>query len=288
MGRFRVNRKLGTLKNPSGVTFSSRFAYIHHGGDAHVSLIQLSGLAKPGPPPVADVPVGAEPPETVPGIPGVSLVAVTPEDGGAMIGNPADRVVYLYREAGMLAPSNSFKTYTAAPLGLFIYDHSLIERMHGGEYTSTVHLERGGVYDVYFLLSSPRVAVCFEMQVEGSPWEKQVEMQDSWVLKNLTDEKDLEPGRPAKIRFRLKKEKSEKPAPALKDVRVLGMHFYGGWQTRKWAKAVGDGIFETEMVCPKNGEYRILVSSPTLGIKFGNLRHSYVVRGEKALTKRVR
>jgi DNA-binding beta-propeller fold protein YncE len=276
-----VSRKLSTLKRPDDVIFSKNFAYIHHAGSNHVSIVQLSALSLNDPPPVADIPMGAKTPDAVPGLEGVSLIDIIPDESGALIANPADQSIYLYRESGMLAPSNSFKTYTAAPLGLFIYDHSLVERRAVGEYFSTATLERGGTYDVYFLLSNPLVATCFEMEVKGTPWEENFKAEN-FVMESLTRDEDIELGKATRLRFRLTRGAGSKPVDSLSDLRVLGVHFFGGWQVRKWAKPVGDGVYEVEMTFPHAGKYHLMVQSHSLGVRFGNLRHTFKVGDVKS------
>lgn len=276
-----VSRKLNTLKQPDDVGFSKNFAYLHHAGSNHMSIIQLSALTLNSPPPVADIPMGAKAPGEGPGLKGVSLMDVIPDEGGMLIANPADLSIYLYREGGMLAPSNSFKTYTAAPLGLFIYDHSLVERHKPGEYASTVTPEQGGAYDVFFLLSNPTVSLCFEMEVKGTPFEQKF-MEEKFVLENLTENGGLVPGAPSRLRFRLTRGEPPKPIGPLKDLRVLTVYFFGGWQTRAWAKPVGDGIFEVEVKFPRPGKYHLMVQSGSLGVRFGSLQHTYEVGAASA------
>lgn len=271
-----VSRKLNTLKSPDDVVFSKSFAYIHHAESNHVSIVQLSALSLNKPPPVADIPMGAKAPGEVPGLQGVSMIGITPDESGALIANPADQSIYVYQESGMLAPSNSFKTYTSAPLGLFIYDHSLVERHGAGEYASTVTLESGGVYDVYFLLSSPLVATCFEMKVKGTPWEEKFK-RENFAMESLTQDEELAPGKAARLRFRLTRGEAGQPVEGLSDIRVLGVSFFGGWQTRLWAHPVGDGVYEVEMTFPRAGKYHLMVQSHSLGVKFGSLRHTYKV-----------
>jgi len=279
--KHNISYKVSTFEEPDDVVFSKAFAYIHHAADIKVSIIQLSALTKPDPPPIADIPISMELPKKIPGIPGVSLIDITPDEAGALIANPADKTVYLYMESGMLSVSNSFKTFTAAPLGLFIYDHSLVEDQVAGEYASSLRLERGGTYDVYFLLSNPLVSACFELVVAGAPWEEKAS-QVKLEIDSLTRDEDLSYGRGSKIRFRLQNSKDKVPVRDLEDLQVLGMNHSGSWQVRKWAKSVGDGVFEVEMVFPKKGKYRVLVASQTLGIKFGRLKHNYVVSGNPA------
>ncbi len=279
----KIAHVITTLQKPDQIQFSPNFAYIHHAGNVHVSILQLSALAKAGAPPVADVPIGVELPGKVPGLRGVSLLDITPDEGGALIANPADNTVYLYNESGMLAPSNSFKTYTSPPLGLFIYDHSLIESSTPGEYSTSLQVADGGIYDVYFLLSNPLVSTCFELDVKGKPGVKQVKLRQL-SFDNLVEEATLHSGVLSKIRFRLKDKDTSNTLAEIKDVRVLAMNQFGNWQVRQKAISVGGGIYEVQFQFPKKGPYRLMVESRTLGIEFGLVGHTYRIAADQGAT----
>jgi len=272
----KIVHVITTLEKPDHIQFSPNFAYIHHAGNIHVSIIQLSALSKTGAPPVADIPLGVKLPGNVPGLPGVSLMDITPDEGGALIANPADNTIYLYNESGMLAPSNSFKTYTSPPLGLFIYDHSLVESTTSGEYSTSLHISDGGIYDIYFLLSNPLVTTCFEIEVKGKPGVKQVKLRPLSFV-NLIEEATLRPGILSKIRFRLKDKDSSKTISNIPDIRVLALNQLGSWQARQKAVSTGDGIYEVQFIFPIKGRYRLLIESPSLGIEFGLVGHTYKV-----------
>jgi YVTN family beta-propeller protein len=270
----KIVHVITTLEKPDQIQFSPSFAYIHHAGNVHVSILQLSALAKAGAPPVVDIPIGVELPEKTPGLPGVSLLDITPDEGGALIANPADNTVYLYKEGGMMAPSNSFKTYTSPPLGLFIYDHSLIEGSTTGEYSTSLQVSDGGIYDVFFLLSTPLVSTCFEVKIEGKTGIQQAKLRQLSFV-NLIKEETLRSGVLSKIRFHLKDKETSKTLTDIADIRVLAMNQFGSWQVRQKAVSVGDGIYEVQFIFPRKGPYRLMLESPSLGIEFGPVGHTY-------------
>ena len=283
----KIIHVITTLEKPDHIQFSRSFAYIHHAGNVHVSILQLSALAKAGAPPVADIPIGVHLPEEIPGLPGMSLLDITPDEGGALVANPADNTVYLYAEGGMLAPSNSFKTYTSPPLGLFIYDHSLIEGSTPGEYSASIQVTDGGIYDVYFLLSTPLVTTCFELDIKGKPGMQQAKLRQV-SFDNLVEDVALRSGVLSKIRFRLKDKDSSKTLSNISDIRILVMNQFGNWQARQKAVSVGDGIYEVQFIFPKKGPYHIMMESPSLGIEFGPVGHTYrVAESDHEMTEKI-
>lgn len=272
----KIVHVITTLEKPDQIQFSPSFAYIHHAANVHVSILQLSALAKPGAPPVADVPIGVALPEKVPGLPGVSLIDITPDEGGALIANPGDNTVYLYNESGMLAPSNSFKTYTSPPLGLFIYDHSLIESSTPGSYSTSLQVTDGGIYDVYFLLSTPLVTTCFELNIEGKPGVQQAKLRQL-SFDSLVEEATLQSGVLTKIRFRLKDKDTSKTLSDVSDLQILAMNKIGSWQARQKVISMGDGVYQVQFIFPKKGSYRLMIESRSLGIEFGRVGHTYKI-----------
>lgn len=263
----RVAHHFNTWDQPYHVEFSDTFAYIRYKGSPNVSLIQLSALADSKAPPFADVPLGIQGPGKLADELDDSPIAIFPEGGGALVVDPLDKTIYFYMESGMLAPSNSFKTYTAPPLGVFIYDHRLRESATAGLYETTTRFEQGGTYNVYFLLPSPLVATCFELKVEG-PYNKKEKKGPPGMFLSLFKEAEFCTETVSKVRFKLLSTKTRKPMLEVKGVRVFSFLKSGFWQVRKWAKSIGDGIYEAEFVFPKAGKYHVLVEAPGLGIRF--------------------
>ncbi|MFQ5451826.1 MAG: YncE family protein [Nitrospinaceae bacterium] len=272
----RVNHRFTTHDQPDHLIFTPNFAYVWHEGNVHLSMIQLSALASPEAPPVADIPLGSKPPKEGPGLPGVLPMDITPDEGGLLIANAPDREIYFYKESGMLAASNSFKTYTSSPVGIFVYDHTLLEGTVVGEYSTSVHLKNGGIYDVYFLLNNPLVVHCFELEVEG-PRNLAENRKRELLYDNLVEEKLLTPGKVSKIQFRLEDAQSREPIPKIKDLYVLGMKNGGGWNVRQWARHVGNGVYEVQFSFPSEGKYRLLIEARSMGVKFGRLGHTYTI-----------
>ena len=283
----QVVHKFKTWEGPYHIDFSSNFAYLRYKGNPNISLIQLSALKESSSAPFADVQMGTEGPGAFADMAEVSPLAIMPEGGGAMVVNPTDKVVYYYMESGMLAPYNSFKTYTASPLGVAIYDHSLKEEGEPGVYTTSARFPHGGYYDAYFYLPAPQVTACFELFLEGP---SEIEKKEKYPGRFVAQSKKgtYAPRSPEKIRFKLLDSKTSKPIDTVNDVRILGFAPKGFWQSRKWAKSIGNGIYEAEFIFPKEGQYNFLVESPGMGIPFDSksLMTIEVEAHKKAETKK--
>jgi YVTN family beta-propeller protein len=263
----KISHSFNTWEKPYQVEFSDTFAYLRYKENSNISLVQLSALKQSGSPPFANVQMGVEGPGKFADLSDVSSIAIMPEGGGAMVVNPKDKMVYYYMESGMLAPSNSFKTYTDSPLGILIYDHSLQETTTAGTYSTTARFSQGGMYDVYFYLSSPRVTTCFEVKIEGPSNEKQVRKVPGKFISQFKDVMFL-PGAESKVRFKLLGTENSKPINDLKDVRFLSFSKSSSWQVRQWAKPLGDGVYEADFTFPVEGDYHMLVECPSLGMLF--------------------
>ncbi|MDB5904242.1 MAG: hypothetical protein JWM26_3120, partial [Betaproteobacteria bacterium] len=122
----RVVQNAAIGEGPDRVSYTSLLAYVRRRGSEIVMMIPLSQLGGEGRPiGVADFPGGRNPL----GSAGASLAdsIVTAPDGPAvLVANPADRMIYLYRE-GMAAPAGGFSTYGKAPRAVLVVDRGLRE-----------------------------------------------------------------------------------------------------------------------------------------------------------------
>jgi YVTN family beta-propeller protein len=261
----KVKHRIRTGKKPYHLQFSDQFAYVRFKESSKISLLQLSALKQDDTPPFVDVPLGTDAPREFADRARVSPIALLPEGGGVLVSNPSDRTIYYYRETGMKAPSNSFQTYADPPLGLHVYDHSLKEIATTGTYESTTQFKYGGVYDVHFLLPTPRVATCFEMKLEG-PAMVQKNKKALGKFVSLFKDQVFEPNKPSKIRFKLQSETLAKASEKVNKVFVQAFLFKKNWQVYFWAESKGNGVYEAEVTFPYEGEYVFLVESRKLGI----------------------
>ncbi|MCU7809395.1 MAG: hypothetical protein KZQ73_16220, partial [Candidatus Thiodiazotropha sp. (ex Semelilucina semeliformis)] len=199
--------------------------------------------------------------------------------GGAMIANSADRNIYYYME-GMLAPSNTLKTYTAPPLSIWLYDRSLQEQREQGRYATTLNLEKPGVYDVPFYLPSPQMILCFEVEVGGADG---VSGQLSQVrpprMQSLFDDVEHKAGEPVELHFKINSGTSGSPIEGIDDGMLMSFKRRSHWQQRTRVEALGGGVYRAVIRYPSAGEYYLLFRSPSLGVEFGEVEHLKVQIG---------
>ena len=272
-------RELSTGRYPDQLSFSEAFVYVRNRDSADVTLIQLAGLGGDESLPVARIATGLEAPGAARAGAGFGAVAALPEGGGALIANPADRTLYYYME-GMLAPSNTLKTYTAPPLGIRVYDRSLREAAEQGRYATTLSLDQPGIYDVPFYLPTPQMILCFEFQLgtdAGAP--QQVSEARPPHMQGLFGDQEFMAGTPAQIRFRLTRGSTGAPIPEMQDGLVLSFKRGSHWQQRVPVEALGAGRYEAKLQYPTAGEYYLLLKSPSLGVEFGEVEHLKVQVG---------
>jgi hypothetical protein len=191
-----------------------------------------------------------------------------PEGNSMLLANPADRMIYYYAE-GMAAPMGNFQNYKRQPRAVKVVDRSLREESLG-VYATTVRLPKEGVYDVSFLLGSPRVVHCFEAAARPDPDAKQ-EPKAALRVEYLNRERSPRAGENYKIRFRLTDAATGQPKEELKDVRVLFFLTPGVWQKREFAAPVGGGVYELEVNVPRDGLYMVFVESQSQGVGFRQL-----------------
>ena len=163
----------------------------------------------------------------------------------------------------------SFQNYRRKPRAVMVVDRSLRETT-SGVYTTTTKLPKSGIYDVAFLLDSPRVTHCFSAEAKPNPdvpREKQVAIR----IEYLNKDKQLRVGENYKLRFKLVDTTTLKAKSDLKDVRVLTMLSSGIWQKRDFARSVGDGVYELDIKVPQTGVYFVFVESRSQGVSFRQL-----------------
>ena len=265
-----TNRLAYTIKvdqGPDQVAFTDAFAYIRSTGSTEVTMIRLSTLANQ--PDVTKFPGGQNAPADAAVKASVAdIIAPAPEGNSVLVANPADRIIYYYSE-GMAAPMGSFQNYRRKPRGLMVIDRSLRE-VSSGVYTTTTKLPKSGIYDVAFLLDSPRITHCFNAEAKPNPdvpSEKRIALQ----IEYLNKDQQLRVAENYKLRFKVVDSTTLKAKSDLKDVRVLTMLSSGVWQKRDFARAVGNGVYELDLKVPQTGSYFIFVESRSQGVSFRQL-----------------
>ena len=196
------------------------------------------------------------------------IIVPAPEGNSVLVANPADRIIYYYSE-GMAAPMGSFQNYRRKPRAVTVVDRSLRETT-SGVYSTTTKLPKSGVYDVAFLLDSPRVTHCFSAEAKPNPdvpREKKIALRIEYLHKD----QQLRVAENFKLRFKLVDTTTLRAKSDVKDVRVLTMLSSGTWQKRDFARSVGDGVYELDLKVPQRGVYFVFVGSSSQGVSFRQL-----------------
>jgi YVTN family beta-propeller protein len=263
----RLAHTIGVEKGPDQIAFTDTFAYVRSTQSTEVSMIRLSTLSNQ--PDMVKFPGGQNAPADAPGEGSVADVMVpAPEGNSVLVANPADRVIYYYSE-GMAAPMGSFQNYRRNPRAVMVIDRSLRE-VTSGVYSTTTKLPKRGVYDVAFLLDSPRITHCFEAEAKPNP-DVRVEKPVAFRIEYLNKDKQLRVGEDYKLRFKLVETATSKALTDLKDVRVLTFLSSATWQKRDFARSVGDGVYELDIKVPQTGVYFVFVESRSQGVSFRQL-----------------
>ncbi|HEX7332100.1 MAG TPA: cytochrome D1 domain-containing protein [Pyrinomonadaceae bacterium] len=262
----RLAHTISVDKGPDQVAFTGAFAYVRSTGSTEVSMVRLSTLT--GQPDITKFPGGQNAPEEASIANSGDVIVPAPEGNSVLVANPADRIIYYYSE-GMAAPMGSFQNYRRKPSAVMVVDRSLRETA-SGVYTTTTKLPKSGIYDVAFLLDSPRLTHCFTAEAKPNPdvpREKQIAIR----LEYLNKDNQLPVAANYKLRFKIVDNTTLKAKSDLKDVRVLTLLSSGTWQNRDFARSVGDGVYELDIKVPQTGVYFIFVESRSQGVTFRQL-----------------
>jgi YVTN family beta-propeller protein len=245
------------------ISFTNQFAYVRSTASEFVTMINLASLGKEAS--VTRFPGGQRAPGESRATSIAAAIVPAPDEGSVLVANPADKTIYYYTE-GMAAPMGSFQNYKRDPRALLVLDNSLRETDRG-VYSSSVRLPAPGVYDVAFLLDSPRVINCFEMSVADNPaLPKKVET--SVKIEPLIKQALAKVGEKFTLRFKVLDEKSGAPKVNVPDVTVLVFLAPGIWQQRETAKPSAGGVYEMNFVPPEPGVYYVFFQSPSLELQF--------------------
>ena len=142
-------------KQPYQVSFTNALAYVRSLGTQDVGLIPISELDEDGTPPVTYIPAGQRPPGLAADISMAdSIVPAVKQAAAAYIVNQAEGTISYYME-GMGAPMGSFRNYGHEARAIAIVDRSLDE-VSPGVYRGRVRVPVEGIYDIAFMMDSPR------------------------------------------------------------------------------------------------------------------------------------
>jgi YVTN family beta-propeller protein len=245
------------------ITFTKGFAYVRSAASEFVTMIKIADLGKEAA--VTRFPAGQRAPGESRSTSIAAAIVPAPEEGAVLVANPADKMIYYYTE-GMAAPMGSFQNYKRDPRALLVLDNSLRETERG-IYTSSVRLAKPGIYDVVFLLDSPRLINCFEISVAENPSLPKIS-ETAVKIEPLATQAPAKMGERFTLRFKVLDAKSGTAKAGLQDMTVLVFLAPGIWQQQETAKSTSDGSYEINFVPPQAGVYYIFFQSPSLGLQF--------------------
>jgi YVTN family beta-propeller protein len=256
----RMAHVISVDASPDQVVFSRSFAYIRSLGSEFVTMIPLSELGKGARISTKKFTTGASPPMRAPYVPIADAISPTPEPYAVVAANPAEKTVFYYAE-GMTAPMGNFRNYGHEPLAATVVDRSLREKAPG-VYSAGVRFPASGVYDVAFLLDTPRVVHCFRAEVQPDPRMAKA-VRGGLDLEYLFDRKKIGAGETVPLRMKITDRATGKPAEDLPDVVVRISLVSGNWQRRESAKHAGEGVYEAPLALPIPGVYYVHVECPS-------------------------
>jgi YVTN family beta-propeller protein len=267
-----TNRLVQTVdveEGPDQIAFSDKLAYVHHRGTGTVLMIPLDQVGSEGQPvPVASFPAGQHPPDKASRPSPADSIVQAPGANAVLVANPADRVVYFYKE-GMAAPMGHFSNYKREPRAVLVVDRSLRERSPG-VYETIARIPRPGLYDVVFFVNSPRLVHCFEVVIAANP-----ELADRGPTPQvhvvpLLGAHTVPVGSKVHLPFKLTDPRTQSPKTDLEDVNVLVYLAPGIWHKRQWAAHAGEGVYTIDFVPPQAGIYYVSLECRSLGLPFNN------------------
>jgi DNA-binding beta-propeller fold protein YncE len=258
------NRIVQTAALPHGpdrISFTDLLAYVHRRDSERVLMVPLDQLGIEGKGlGVADFPGGQHAlGDTGPTL--ADAIVRAPEGPAVLLANPADQMIYLYKE-GMAAPAGGFSTDGHTPRAVLVVDHGLRE-VRRGLYATSVPVARPGTYDVVMFVNSPRVMACFSIAIFADSTSKPPPAIT--LVSALDPPAHLASGTPVRLRFALT-DGDGHPLPPASDLRARAFRAPGVWQQRADTARLPDGSYAFEFVPPDPGTYYVWLESASLGL----------------------
>jgi YVTN family beta-propeller protein len=251
---------------PYEVAFTDTEAYVRRHGSEAVTLVPLAPLSDgrpvgPGEFPAGEKPSSASPDDTL----APSMVA-SPGEPAMLLASPDEHGIHYYRE-GMAAPTQSFDDLGRQPVAVAVVDRSL-HQITRGTYSAVARMPRPGVYDLAVLLDSPRVAHCFELDVDAGPDSHSAAV----TLEPVAPPRTVPVGRPVALQFR-QAGAVVQPAANRPTGTALVVLSPGSWFDRIAMTPAGDGTWALRFTPPQAGTYLIAFDVPALGLSFDTGPH---------------
>lgn len=256
---------------PEQIIFSLNLAYVRSKGSEIVLMIPMDRFGKGGRLSVVDF-SGGHAPFGLAATPSLADgMAMVPSGLAAVVANPVDKTIYYYRE-GMAAPMGEFINYGREPRAVMVVDRSL-EETAPGVYTTTVQVMRNGTFDVAFLLDSPRVVHCFDLEVATGPNEADPNGKAPVRIETSIDERNVHVGEPVVVRLKVRDQDTGQLVTNLRDVSVVAFAT-NNWQSRATTTELEDGVYEATIVPPHEGVYYLFCRVPSLGLRYRDTQFS--------------
>ncbi len=265
----RIVQSAPVESGPDQIAFSDRMAYLRHRGSPNVQMVPLDAVGVEGKKiPLVDFPAGQNPPGRMSRPCWANSMVQAPGASAMLVANAADQAVYYYKE-GMAAPMGTFNTYSCEPLAVMVVDRSLRQRVIGEGYETVVKLPGTGSYDVIFFMDSPRITVCFPVEVNPNP-ELVKRRNDGKVdIAHLVDRKPLFVGKSARVSFKLTDRNGGKAKSGLNDVVIQTLLVPTTFE-RSPAKEIEPGIYGIDFTPAEAGIYYVTVASAGIGLTHDN------------------
>ena len=258
---------------PEQIIFTLNAAYVRSRDSEIVLMIPLDQVGKGGLLSVADFTGGHTPFGLAATTSLADGMAPTPSGIAVVVANPVDKVVYYYRE-GMAAPMGEFSNHGRVPRAVMVVDRSLHETAPG-EYTTHLQLTRNGRFDVAFLLDSPRVVHCFDLNVAERTDKPRAEQAVAISVEPIIRRADVKVGETVKLRYKVRDTRTGKPVTNLKDLSVLAFSS-DNWQKRQRANHIKDGEYEASFVPANPGVYHVFCQVPSMGLPYRDVPRSLI------------
>jgi DNA-binding beta-propeller fold protein YncE len=256
----RIIQTADVEPNPDRISFSDHLAYVRSLGSDIVLMIPLDKIGTPGAPvPVVDFPAGQKKFGEGPAPSIADGIVPAPGEPAVLVGHPADREIYYYRE-GMAAPMGHFSNDGRAPRAVLVLDRSL-RRGGNGEFHTMTRLGLPGTYDVAVFVDSPRVITCFSMEVAPNEVLAAKRRRPS-VVQYAEQNLEAKAGQPMRIAFRIIDPATKALKTGLQDVTAL-LFAPGVANSRQTAVAQSDGTYVVDVVPPAEGVYYFSIDCPS-------------------------
>jgi YVTN family beta-propeller protein len=263
----RLAHTLTVGSKPYQVTFTRSFGYVRSLGTQDVGLIPVSELDSSEKPPVTYIAAGQNPPGIAAQISIADAMIPSVKQAASYIVNQGDGTVHYYME-GMAAPMGAFRNYGHQARAIEIVDRSLSE-LEPGVYVGRVKIPIEGVYDIAFMMDSPRFLHCFSAEVAPNPDVKSATAKMS-IEFDVTD-RYVPVGTSKPIRFRLVNPDTGNPVNGVEDVTVLYYRSDGRGRAVKPAKALPLGGYEADIKLGSVSTYYVFVGSSSIDLKYTDL-----------------